>query len=149
MAFQHVVLDERDQVLAEAMTLLPREYVLADGSRFTLEDEVVWCHRCRDFVSAEKFPYRPGTDEYLDDLMSKIPEFDRRVRNDLREKAWLLERKSPPRCLRCGGQNLARFSGPHLTMKHPLDGRAVRLQVRAHCQVGGRVVEFDGDGVRM
>jgi hypothetical protein len=106
-----------------ALVLLPNAiYLLPDATLANVLSELVWCRSCDDFRAGESIDSRESTELQLCEMDSILaqeadvwPEMYRFIYNGNREQLasyrdtlkrtlhWMDFRKSPPRCLSCGG----------------------------------------------
>jgi hypothetical protein len=121
--------DESGQRLA-GFAVLRDHYRFPDGSRVIIRTDVAWCRGCRDFALVERLL---AADELADEAEEwfylkypeeRTPYMQRSMReamvaqqktNVARYRAlldYLPHRKSPPRCLTCGGTDFVRYAEP-------------------------------------
>lgn len=109
-------------------------YRLADPYDIILRYTFAWCNDCRLIVSAEhlqseKTREEPVADRTNRNLVRNVRRFNQDVR---RYNEMLASRRSPPRCLKCGGVNIDPVSGqsPPWTVRHPACGGALQIDGR-------------------
>ena len=126
MAYIFEVQDEAGRRLA-GFAVLRDHYVFPGGAKVIIRTDVAWCRGCRDFslveklLTAEELGQEAEEWFYLKYPEERTPYMQRAMREAMvaqkkgnveryRELLdYLPHRKSPPRCLACGGTDFVRF----------------------------------------
>lgn len=107
----HVTIDFRmtNSDREVVVVLSDSEYRLVDGSRLPIWQTAVWCSQCHDFEPGEKIPSITSLRKLLlSTLVARLlsrPSLHR-IKDLRRRIKWRRARRSPPRCLTCGGTDL-------------------------------------------
>lgn len=142
-------------------------YELDDGTEFPLVAAVGWCRECQHVVEVEVLPDK----EYVEDYVAKLKASDPEVVESLVESGrqiedeveyqeevltWLRGRKSPARCLECGGHAFDRFpvvgeegeEEDSRAIPHPVPGCEGNLKIVGPgiTRGGAGLQEFDSEG---
>jgi len=80
-------------------------YKFYDGETIPAYRTIAWCYNCNKIVGAEKLP--SAKDIALQIIENKNMEMDFEFKRTLQ---WISERKSPPRCLKCGSIDITYIS---------------------------------------
>jgi hypothetical protein len=117
------------------------DYRLADGTRLHVEQDPAWCPACRAFVAAERVPTVEELEREVAEFQAGDPDLLRqwafvsggqtaagRIAELRRRVEWRRGRRSPARCLRCGGGGVAPL---------PVDGEFRHPQTGERVVVGG------------
>lgn len=109
-------------------------YQLPDGSRASGIPSLAWCLRCRSFVCAERILSGDSIDSTIVELTIRPfsletvfiytdnDDFRERVAADFRRLcAWRALRKSPPKCITCGSEQIQDINDS-VPFPHPEDG---------------------------
>lgn len=168
MAFIHTVEDDSSTVLAELVTTHDC-YLLPDGTQDFIRGTAAWCRQCGAFTLVEKivppeemeaharqfYEDRERDPSLPADIFppDKAHQINLNLLNDgLHDAAqWrlvLATRKSPPRCLECGGVEFVVLPEPGVWMPHPADpAKRVRVQDN-YCHASmcetGRLYDTEG-----
>jgi len=96
-------------------------YRLPDGQELQLKSSPVWCNRCGKVTHGEALPSLPAIDKSISDLERLAGEIRREIdpvgdtfqQEQISEcklrRRWRSLRKSPARCLQCGGTDIVRL----------------------------------------
>jgi hypothetical protein len=141
-------------------------YVLEDGRYGTGYRQAGWCPACNKVVEVERLPdastvirklaeaertARGTTLERLLDRLGRDPSVDQRhAKRSIEEHrgtlAWLEQRRSRPRCLKCGTEEVVTHEhdpagalhhscGGVLELVHPESGKEIRVSMVPICHV--------------
>jgi hypothetical protein len=167
VAFIHVIEDESSTVLAELVTTHDC-YELPDQSKCFVHTIAAWCHGCGRFTLVEKlvspeeleasarefYEHRERHPLLPRDIFpaERDHQVNLSVLNGLLHEAaqWrlaLATRKSPPRCLECGGTNFVPLPETEDWSVHPADPTE-RVRERTTCHASmcepGRLYDAEG-----
>lgn len=150
-------------------------YRLSDGNRLRLLVDYAWCHRCERFVEAERLYSLDEIQHEIDKLSAtqgqwanldadvmdfyakegrEMPrEFIQQVRYDTWVTAfsWRRNRKTPPRCLRCGSFFAIKFIPRCEVIPHPRGDGSIVLQLGGHASQASfpDPVYFNEEGIQL
>jgi hypothetical protein len=110
-------------------------YRLSDGSELSVDQQPAWCPSCRTFVLGELVPSIEDILRSMEEVRSGDPKrmlllkmIERSVADELAElssrEEWRRSRRSPPRCLECGCDQIVPLPGSK-EFPHPATGEPV------------------------
>ena len=158
-----------------------------DGENsYAINSAYAWCYDCKTIVPMESFPKIEDIKEKLEKVSEKITYFEnarffekfkagyRSVKNSIdyyysqeSEYRWFInfleDRKSPPRCLRCGSTEAKKMNIPHigrynegpkqikLDFKHPLCGGDLYIEdgTISNFYSFGNGLHYNAEGIRV
>jgi hypothetical protein len=143
-------------------------YVVRDNQHFPCLHITSWCFDCDNFCSSERLPpvdvfvrmlaeleangleeakLKVQSSAWDADLDPQV-EFEKKLAQYRAALAWRIARKSPPRCLTCGGLNHMPIEWIDETVAHPgCTGKFVET-MSFHFS-GGKYGEFDEEGLQI
>ena len=132
---------------------LPRVYVLQDGSRIDVPAHNAWCRICDCMIEAEMLPKLDRIDQIPQKAATKKgeaaihgtevnPHWIERL------KSWRRGRKTGPRCLECGSQDLMEGDANTQSIPHHCGGR-LALRLRAQISSPPSTLLYHPEGHRL
>ena len=168
MAFLTRITDDTGQKVA-TLTSVRHCYLLPDGTQMWIPVIPAWCRGCGAFTMVERLEDPAKIEAAAHDffrqrqshplLPLQTPEFAEAVNRNVLERSlhdaqqWRLalrDRRSPPRCLICGGIEYTTIPDDGGWCPHPADpARRVRAECFAHASTEGFGNLYDTEGRRI